>query len=81
MNKPRKTRIAITCQGGGSQTAFTAGVLRGLYSNGVHESHEIVALTGTSGGAVNSAIAWYGMLKNDAGDTTPVQDRIADFWN
>lgn len=81
MNKPKKTRVAIACQGGGSQTAFTAGVLRGLYSHGIQESHEIVALTGTSGGAVNSAIAWYGMLKNAAGDSTPVQDRIAAFWN
>ena len=81
MNKPKKTRIAIACQGGGSQTAFTAGVLRGLFSNGIDQTHEIVALTGTSGGAVNSAIAWYGMLKNAAGDKTPVQERIANFWN
>lgn len=81
MNKPKKTRIAITCQGGGSQTAFTAGVLQGLFANGIDQSHEIVALTGTSGGAVNSAIAWYGMLKNADGDRTPVQQRIADFWN
>lgn len=81
MTTQRKTRIAITCQGGGSQTAFTAGVLRGLYSHGIQESHEIVALTGTSGGAVNAAIAWYGMLKNADGDKTPVQQRIADFWN
>ena len=81
MKKPQKTRIAIACQGGGSQTAFTAGVLQGLFANGIHQSHEIVALTGTSGGAVNGALAWYGMLKNAAGDTTPVQQRIADFWN
>ena len=81
MNQPRKKRIAITCQGGGSQTAFTAGVLRGLFARGIDQTHDIVALTGTSGGAVNGALAWYGMLKNAAGDTTPVQQRIADFWN
>lgn len=81
MNKAHKKRIAITCQGGGSQTAFTAGVLRGLFAHGVDQTHEIVAFTGTSGGAVNGAIAWYGMLKNAAGDNTPVQQRIADFWN
>ena len=81
MNKARKKRIAITCQGGGSQTAFTAGVLQGLFAHGIDQSHEIVAFTGTSGGAVNGALAWYGMLKNAAGDSTPVQQRIANFWN
>lgn len=81
MNKPRKKRIAITCQGGGSQTAFTAGVIQGLFAHGIDQSHDIVALTGTSGGAVNSVIAWYGMLKNADGDSTPVQQRIAGFWN
>lgn len=81
MNKAHKKRIAITCQGGGSQTAFTAGVLQGLFAHGIDQTHDIVALTGTSGGAVNGALAWYGMLKNAAGDTTPVQQRIANFWN
>lgn len=77
----QKKRIAITCQGGGSQTAFTAGVLRGLFAHGIDHTHDIVAFTGTSGGAVNGALAWYGMLKNADGDSTPVQQRIADFWN
>jgi len=81
MSKPKKTRIAIACQGGGSQTAFTAGVLRGLFEHGIDQTHDIVAFTGTSGGAVNGALAWYGMLKNADGDSTPVQQRIADFWN
>jgi len=76
-----KKRIAIACQGGGSQTAFTSGVLQQLFSDDIQSSHEIVALTGTSGGALNAALAWYGMLRNDAGDKTPVQNRIADFWN
>ncbi|MFM8501944.1 MAG: hypothetical protein ACKOAC_07970 [Fluviibacter sp.] len=47
MIKPRKKRIAITCQGGGSQTAFTAGVLRGLFAHGIDQTHDIVAFTGT----------------------------------
>ena len=28
-----KTKIAIACQGGGSQTAFTAGVLKALFDH------------------------------------------------
>jgi NTE family protein len=77
----KKKKIAIACQGGGSQTAFTSGVLQQLFSNGVDTSHEIVALTGTSGGAINAALAWYGMLQNEAGDTMPVHTRIENFWN
>ncbi|MFZ9646357.1 MAG: patatin-like phospholipase family protein [Fluviibacter sp.] len=76
-----RKKIAIACQGGGSQTAFTAGVLQGLFAAGVQNSHEILAITGTSGGALNAALAWYGLLKNAAGDSTPVQQRIADFWD
>lgn len=76
-----RKKIAIACQGGGSQTAFTAGVLQGLFAAGVQDTHEVMALTGTSGGALNAALAWYGLLKNSAGDSTPVNQRIADFWN
>lgn len=76
-----RKKIAIACQGGGSQTAFTAGVLQGLFAAEVQKSHDIVALTGTSGGALNAALAWYGLLQNAAGDKTPVDQRIADFWN
>jgi len=77
----KKKKIAIACQGGGSQTAFTSGVLQQLFSNDIQSSHEIVALTGTSGGALNAALAWYGMLQNEAGDKTPVHTRIANFWD
>lgn len=75
-----RKKIAIACQGGGSQTAFTSGVLQGLFAAGVQNSHDILALTGTSGGALNAALAWYGLLQNAAGDKTPVDQRIADFW-
>ena len=45
-----RKRVAIACQGGGSHTAFTAGGLKGLLRSGLPE-HEVVALSGTSGGA------------------------------
>ncbi|MBY0394849.1 MAG: patatin-like phospholipase family protein, partial [Thermoleophilia bacterium] len=77
MSKPK---IAIACQGGGSQTAFTAGVLSEFFAQGLHETKRIVSLSGTSGGAVCAALAWYGLLKAAAGDPTPVQKRIRDFW-
>ena len=75
-----KTKIAIACQGGGSQTAFTAGVLKTFFENGVHRKYEIMSLSGTSGGAVCAALAWYGLLKAARGDATPIEDRLTGFW-
>jgi len=75
-----KQKIAIACHGVGSQTAFTAGVLSAFFENGVHLQKQIVSLSGTSGGAVCAALAWYGLLKAAAGDPTPIQKRIKDFW-
>ena len=79
--KPNARKIAIACQGGGSQTAFTAGVLKSFFENDVHRKHRIVSLTGTSGGAVCAALAWYGLLKAARGDSAPIQDRIMAFWD
>src|SRR3954471_6343823 len=53
-----RTRVAIACQGGGSHTAFTAGVLKRLLRERLLETHEIVGLSGTSGGAVCAWLAW-----------------------
>ncbi len=48
----KKQKIAIACQGGGSHTAFTAGVLKKLLEKGVHQTYDFVGLSGTSGGAI-----------------------------
>jgi hypothetical protein len=45
-------RVAIACQGGGSHTAFTAGVLARLFDGDELDGCEVVGLSGTSGGAV-----------------------------
>ncbi len=73
-------RIAIACQGGGSQCAFVAGALKTLLAHGVHRRYRIVGLSGTSGGAVTAALAWVGLLKQAQGDPAPVSDRIVSFW-
>ena len=44
-----KKRVAIACQVGGSHTAFTAGVIKGLLRSGRPRSNELVGLSGTSG--------------------------------
>lgn len=76
-----KKKIAIACQGGGSQTAFTAGVLKSFFQNGINQTYDITSLSGTSGGAVCASLAWYGLLKTARGDKTPIADRIGNFWN
>lgn len=71
-----KTKIAIACQDGGSQTAFTAGALKALCEAKVSEEFEIVSISGTSGGAVCAALLWFALEKNE----TPPWDRLMGFW-
>jgi NTE family protein len=66
--------VAIACQGGGSHTAFTGGVLQRLLAD---EDHRVVALSGTSGGAVCALLAWYGLLTGGAAEAGRLLER---FW-
>jgi NTE family protein len=59
------TRVAIACQGGGSHTAFTAGVLKRLLGAEELDGYEVVGLSGTSGGAVCALLAWSALLEDD----------------
>lgn len=75
-----KKKIVIGCQGGGSHTAFTAGVLKKLLEAGVHERYDILGLSGTSGGAICATTAWYGLLKWAKGSKEPPYKCLVDFW-
>ncbi|MGH7389485.1 MAG: patatin-like phospholipase family protein [Candidatus Rokuibacteriota bacterium] len=74
-----RKRVAIACQGGGSHTAFTAGVLVNLLRSRMawRERYEPVALSGTSGGAICALLAWSGLVEDDwdAGAA-----RLEGFW-
>ena len=72
----REQKIAIACQGGGSQTAFTAGVLKALAERGVGNEFDLVSISGTSGGAVCAALMWFGYWKRER----PVWGRLMEFW-
>lgn len=63
--KPPVKHVAIACQGGGSHTAFTAGVLQALLRDIDVRKHRILGLSGTSGGALCAALAWTGLLEGD----------------
>ncbi|TYT60925.1 patatin-like phospholipase family protein [Natrialba swarupiae] len=66
MTDDDRTQVAIACQGGGSHTAFTAGVLRTLLSElDWTEEFELVGISGTSGGAFNALAVWYGLVTDD----------------
>ncbi len=73
---PSPHRIALVCQGTGSQAAFTAGVLQGLLGQ-LGSSDQIVALGGTSFGAVCALLAWDGLLR---GEPRAAIDQIEEFW-
>ena len=62
-----KPKVAIACQGGGSQTAFTAGVLKALCENKnkIRDHFKIVSISGTSGGAICAFLIWYAHKKGD----------------
>jgi NTE family protein len=70
-------RVAIACQGGGSHTAFTAGVLGRLLTAEELDGYQVVGLSGTSGGAVCAALAWSALLD---GDPRAGKERLEGFW-
>lgn len=71
-----RPKIAIACQGGGSQTAFTAGALKALCESGIDRDFEVVGISGTSGGAICATLLWYAFMKGER----PVWTRLMDFW-
>jgi NTE family protein len=72
-----KRRVALACQGGGSHTAFTAGVLGRLLTADELDEYELVGLSGTSGGAVCAALAWSALLDGERRDS---KARLDGFW-
>ena len=60
-----RLKIAVACQGGGSQTAFTAGALKALCEARIGEEFDVVGISGTSGGAVCATLLWYSFMKGE----------------
>jgi hypothetical protein len=82
MTDTGRTRVAIACQGGGSHTAFTAGVLKRLLGAEELAGYEVVGLSGTSGGAVCALLAWSALLEEfwaDNSATTPLE-QLVNAW-
>ncbi|SFN02092.1 NTE family protein [Pseudonocardia ammonioxydans] len=78
---PRRRRIAIACQGGGSHTAFTAGVLARLLRAEALDDAEIVGLSGTSGGALCALVAWDRLRSGQGpGQRAAAAGALEEFW-
>jgi NTE family protein len=71
------TTVVIGCQGGGSHTAFTAGVLKKFLQDLDPARYAVIGLSGTSGGAICAALAWYGLLTHHPEDGVR---RLDAFW-
>jgi len=75
--KTGKIKIGIACQGGGSQTAFTAGVLKAICEARLQDEFEFVSISGTSGGALCASLIWYALRRGER----PIWQRLIDFWH
>lgn len=70
-------RIAIACQGGGSHTAFTAGVLGRWLDPEVLDRYRVVGLSGTSGGAICALLGWAALIEDKP---ELAKERLESFW-
>ena len=76
-----RPRVAIACQGGGSHTAFTAGVLDRLLAE-EDVAFDVVELSGTSGGAICAFAAWFGLASEGPEDGRPEARRLlGQVWD
>mgnify|MGYP000049973557 CR=1 FL=1 len=85
-------KVAIACQGGGTHAAFTWGVLRTILATQKRwgenpqdgDAFRIVAISGTSAGALCALAAWYGLAPNTAdpgcGTIDKAIERLDFLW-
>lgn len=84
-------KIALACQGGGTHAAFTWGVLTEILrtkklweTESGGDLFEIVAVSGTSAGALCALATWYGLVPNsadrDCGAIDKAIERLDHLW-
>src|SRR3712207_8468757 len=70
---PRSTLFPYT-------TLFRSGVLKKLLEEKKNHDYEIVALSGTSGGAICAYLAWYGLLDDKEKAIDEATRLLDEFW-
>jgi NTE family protein len=85
-------KIAIACQGGGTHAAFTWGVLGEILKTKAAwdeqtrdgDTFDVVAISGTSAGALCALATWYGLVPNiadsDCGTIAKAIERLDFLW-
>ncbi|MFO1205318.1 MAG: patatin-like phospholipase family protein [Burkholderiales bacterium] len=85
-------KVAIACQGGGTHAAFTWGVLTEILRTkqvwdaaaNRGDKFDVVALSGTSAGALCALATWYGLAPNtadpDCGTLDKAIERLDFLW-
>jgi NTE family protein len=81
MSKSGTKKIAIACQGGGSHTAFTVGVLSVVLSPEYAGRFDLIGLSGTSGGAVCATLVWSGLISEAPDPRAEAVQRLQAFWD
>jgi NTE family protein len=76
---PRRRKVALALAGGGAHSAFTWGVLRFLLDD-LKDRIEIVAISGTSGGAMNATMLAYGLGSKEREPAAIARKLLDDFW-
>ena len=71
---PKRRKVALALQGGGSHGAFTWGVLDRLLED---PSLDIIGVSGTSAGAMNTVVLADGLVR---GGATQARQRLREFW-
>lgn len=82
MNSDQPKKIAVAVQGGGSHGAFSWGVLDRLLDEVVAGRLTITALSGTSAGGFNAALAAYGLGSAGGPDQRAAKAKalLHNFW-
>lgn len=76
---PRRRKVALALAGGGAHSAFTWGVLQFLLDD-LQDRIEIVAISGTSGGAMNATMLAYGLGSKEQEPTAAARQLLDEFW-
>src|SRR5512144_2902582 len=71
---PKRRKVALALQGGGSHGAFTWGVLDRVLEE---PSLEIIGVTGTSAGAMNTVVLADGLVR---GGPEEARKSLRRFW-
>ncbi|MFN8459695.1 MAG: patatin-like phospholipase family protein [Anaerolineae bacterium] len=69
-------QVAIACQGGGLNAAFTVGVLKRILAE-QEPQFELAGLSGTSAGALCAFITWYGL---QTGGSAEASRKLEALW-